>query len=89
MFYLLRTYMQLPPSPFLYVYVCLKSIFIPPPFHPRSVLYEHYPRPKEFILVYRIQDVLASLLRSRGEDAEVVIQQANRLMQAFEINVLL
>lgn len=40
-------------------------------------------------MVYRIQDVVASLLRSRGEDAEVVIQQANRLMQAFEINVLL
>lgn len=53
------------------------------------VLYEHYPRPKEFIVLYKIQEVLAGLLRTHGRDADVVIQQAQRLLSAFDINVLL
>ncbi|GFR52579.1 hypothetical protein Agub_g15172 [Astrephomene gubernaculifera] len=53
------------------------------------ILYEHYPRPKEFILMYKIQDVLAMLVRTHGRDADAVIQQAQRLLSAFDINVLL
>ncbi|KAG2444433.1 hypothetical protein HXX76_001186 [Chlamydomonas incerta] len=53
------------------------------------ILYEHYPRPKEFIMMYKIQDVLAMLLRTHGRDADAVIQQAQRLLSAFDINVLL
>ncbi|GIL49282.1 hypothetical protein Vafri_5411 [Volvox africanus] len=53
------------------------------------ILYEHYPRPKEFIMMYKIQDVLAMLLKTHGRDADAVIQQAQRLLAAFDINVLL
>ncbi len=68
------------------------DIFSSPAFPPhpaRSILYEHYPRPKEFIVRYGIQEVLAGLLRTHGSDADAVIQQAQRLLSAFNINVLL
>ncbi len=38
---------------------------------------------------YGIQEVLAGLLRTHGSDADAVIQQAQRLLSAFNINVLL
>jgi len=52
-------------------------------------LYEHYPRPKEFLIKYRVTEVLRRLLESdaRGEDA--VRQEAQKLLNAFHINVLL
>jgi hypothetical protein len=48
-----------------------------------------YPRPKEFILKYRVSEVLTKLLDSdaRGEDA--VRLEAQKLLNAFHINVLL
>lgn len=54
-----------------------------------GTLYKHYPRPKEFILKYRIQESLKRLLDSdaRGEDA--VKLKAQELLNAFHINVLL
>ena len=48
-----------------------------------------YPRPKEFILKHRVSEVLTKLLDSdaRGEDA--VRLEAQKLLNAFHINVLL
>ncbi|GFH27053.1 protein kinase domain-containing protein, partial [Haematococcus lacustris] len=51
-------------------------------------LYEHYPRPKEFLLLYRIPEVLRRLLETQGRGADAVHQEAQRLLTAFQINVL-
>ncbi|KAL6754483.1 hypothetical protein V8C86DRAFT_352226 [Haematococcus lacustris] len=53
-----------------------------------SCLYEHYPRPKEFLLLYRIPEVLRRLLETQGRGADAVHQEAQRLLTAFQINVL-
>jgi hypothetical protein len=52
-------------------------------------LYEHIPRPKEYIMLYRLQDHLRRILETnvRGEDA--VRNEAQRLIHAFNINILL
>ncbi len=54
----------------------------------RRCLYEHYPRPKEFLLQHRIAEVLRRLLESGGRGADAVHQEAQRLLTAFQINVL-
>lgn len=48
-----------------------------------------YPRPKEFIMRHRVSEVLRTVLDSeaRGEDA--VRLEAQKLLNAFHINVLL
>ncbi|KIZ03198.1 hypothetical protein MNEG_4758 [Monoraphidium neglectum] len=53
------------------------------------VLYEHHPRPKEFIMKFRIQDVLRRLLESEGRGEDAVKLEAQKLLNAFHINVLL
>jgi hypothetical protein len=52
-------------------------------------LYEHHPRPKEFIMRFGIPEALRQLLEgeARGEDA--VRLEAQKLLNAFHINVLL
>lgn len=52
-------------------------------------LYEHHPRPKEFIVLYRIPEVLKHVLLSQGRGSDAVHQEAQRLMTAFNYNVLL
>mmetsp|Transcript_5084 Transcript_5084/g.11041 ORF Transcript_5084/g.11041 Transcript_5084/m.11041 type:complete len:1296 (+) Transcript_5084:141-4028(+) len=52
-------------------------------------LYEHYPYPKEFITVHRIQDVLRRQLEVHGRGADAVHQACHQLLNAFQINVLL
>jgi len=53
------------------------------------VLYEHYPRPKEFIIKYKIQDILRRLLEMDGRGEDAVKVEAQKLLNAFHINVLL
>eukprot|EP00775_Hariotina_reticulata_P013544 gene13544-13671_t len=53
------------------------------------IMYQHYPRPKEFIMKYRIQDVLLRLLESEGRGEDAVKVEAQKLLNAFHINVLL
>ena len=52
-------------------------------------LYEHYPRPKEFILMHKIPDVLRRLLDIHGRGADAVHSACHQLLTAFQINVLL
>ena len=52
-------------------------------------LYEHYPRPKEFILMHKIPDVLRRLLDIHGRGADAVHAACHQLLTAFQINVLL
>eukprot|EP00798_Chlamydomonas_sp_ICE-L_P022122 gene22122-29182_t len=52
-------------------------------------LYEHFPRPKEFIILYKIQDVLRKLLLVHGGGADAVHQVCQQLLSAFSINMLL
>ncbi len=52
-------------------------------------LYEHYPRPKEFIMIYNIQDVLGRLLDEHGRGSDPVHNVCHQLLAAFQINVLL
>eukprot|EP00878_Enallax_costatus_P026428 GHUV01028360.1.p1 GENE.GHUV01028360.1~~GHUV01028360.1.p1 ORF type:complete len:341 (+),score=134.42 GHUV01028360.1:226-1248(+) len=53
------------------------------------IMYQHYPRPKEFIMKYRIQDVLLRLLETEGRGEDAVKVEAQKLLNAFHINVLL
>lgn len=54
------------------------------------VIYEHYPRPKELIVKYRLQEHLRLLTgNKRGEAAVLVQTQAQRLLDAFQINMVL
>eukprot|EP00879_Flechtneria_rotunda_P019896 GHRR01020912.1.p1 GENE.GHRR01020912.1~~GHRR01020912.1.p1 ORF type:complete len:211 (+),score=94.84 GHRR01020912.1:406-1038(+) len=53
------------------------------------IMYQHYPRPKEFIMKYRIQDVLLRLLETEGRGEDAVKLEAQKLLNAFHINVLL
>lgn len=55
-------------------------------------LYEHHPRPKEFIVRHRVAEALRALLEAgggaqRGEDAARL--EAQKLLGAFHVNVLL
>ncbi|GAX73992.1 hypothetical protein CEUSTIGMA_g1442.t1 [Chlamydomonas eustigma] len=52
-------------------------------------LYEHYPRPKEFIAMYNIPDVLRRLLDIHGRGSDAVHSACHQLLTAFQINVLL
>lgn len=54
------------------------------------VIYEHYPRPKELIVKYRLQEHLRLLTGNRRGEAAVLVQtQAQRLLDAFQINMVL
>ncbi|WIA33289.1 hypothetical protein OEZ86_006429 [Tetradesmus obliquus] len=53
------------------------------------LMYQHYPRPKEFIMKYRIQEVLLRLLEHEGRGEDAVKVEAQKLLNAFHINVLL
>lgn len=54
----------------------------------RSCLYEHHPRPKDFLLEHHIPALLRSLLGAGGRGTDAVHQEAQRLLTAFQINVL-
>lgn len=54
-----------------------------------AVLYEHYPRPKEFIMKYRIAELLKKVVDGEGRGQDAVKLQAQKLLNAFHINVLL
>mmetsp|Transcript_24751 Transcript_24751/g.62835 ORF Transcript_24751/g.62835 Transcript_24751/m.62835 type:complete len:1266 (-) Transcript_24751:519-4316(-) len=51
-------------------------------------LYEHHPRPKDFLLEHHIPALLRSLLGAGGRGTDAVHQEAQRLLTAFQINVL-
>lgn len=52
-----------------------------------SVIYEHHPRPKEFVAKYNIVARLNDLKRGQGETASVIVKKrADTLLQAFQIN---
>lgn len=49
-------------------------------------LYEFHPRPKEFILKYGLQQLVAPLCDVHGRGSDVVVQEAARLRQAFQLH---
>lgn len=54
------------------------------------VMYENHPRPKEFILKYRVQQTLHALAHGQSaRDAVVVRSEARSLLEAFQINLVL
>lgn len=57
-------------------------------FHLFRSLYEHYPRPKEFISLHRIEELLKKLLATQGRGSDAVHDEARQLLKAFNINVL-
>lgn len=51
------------------------------------VIYEHHPRPKEFVAKYNITDQLRELSKARGSQSSVLVnKQATHLLHAFQIN---
>lgn len=50
------------------------------------VIYEHHPRPKEFVAKYNITDQLRDLSKARGNQSVLVSKQATHLLHAFQIN---
>jgi hypothetical protein len=51
-------------------------------------LYEHYPKPKQFVLDYRIREVLQTLMSIKGPGMDAVHATCEQLQSAFHINVL-
>ncbi|PRW61538.1 MAP3K epsilon kinase 1-like isoform X2 [Chlorella sorokiniana] len=53
-------------------------------------MYEHHPRPKEFIVKYRVQQALAALAHGQSATNQVLVRkQAQNLLDAFQVNVVL
>lgn len=52
-------------------------------------MYEHHPRPKEFIVKYRVQQTLAALAHGQSAANQVLVRkQAQNLLDAFQVNVV-
>lgn len=51
-------------------------------------LYEHFPKPKQFVLDYRIREVLQTLMSIKGPGMDAVHSTCEQLQSAFHINVL-
>ena len=52
-----------------------------------KVIYEHHPRPKEFVAKYAITDQLRDLSKQHGDNTSVLVKkQATHLLHAFQIN---